>query len=664
MLLDEEVSTKLMEKGDTARNIKGVTIGDNPEPGLFRPYQYIYGRYETEKDEEQHRSGVPEELYWRPKGTNGDVNHPFRESVRLKLTRLMVEQVPVDKDIKQLNIEKLIERKVVKAVFPLHNVKTKELLEKEWLPPLNQIDRAPWFIPTTKIKEHYGEKIGLYFTFIGHYAQWLAYPAFTSIPFSIILWAISENGDIYESNAKYALPFASIYITLWAIGMLEYWKRLESYTAMKWGTSEFEVHEVERVSFVGTELYSHIDGEKRVFFPTAQRTRRQHFTTTIVLICMGLALGVVAGLYAAQDSIARHTTPDDAQLIVSILNAFQIQFFTLVYNNFIAYKLNSYENHRTATNFEDAMITKLFAFQFVNSYASFFYLGFVAPYQLPQEGADPTFRGRCTASNCMEPLGINLAVIMASRIAQSFFFNKLLPLYFANQRAKHEEDESTRPAIELQLRQNDVLRQSLADYSDTAIQFGYIAMFISAFPFVACFGLALVIVDLRAKAWRLLHSDQRPLLQLAQDIGTWQTIFEVVAYAAVVTNAGLVVFTQNTFKGYFDSYGQTMTFIIFQWVLIVGQQVMRAVIPDIPINVSTQLERSTFIVGKLIDKKADDDDDKLMDDKALRKVKEQFLASVLVDEFPMNEAQGDAILHRLEERKSNKPVIHRAVSHR
>ena len=34
------------------------------------------------------------------------------------------------------------------------------------------------------------------------------------------------------------------------------------------------------------------------------------------------------------------------------------------------------ENHRTQTKFNDALIFKLFAFQFVNSYASCFYIAF------------------------------------------------------------------------------------------------------------------------------------------------------------------------------------------------------------------------------------------------------------------------------------------------
>jgi hypothetical protein len=39
--------------------------------------------------------------------------------------------------------------------------------------------------------------------------------------------------------------------------------------------------------------------------------------------------------------------------------------------------LNQWENHRTDTDYENHLILKTFLFQFVNSYASFFYIAFV-----------------------------------------------------------------------------------------------------------------------------------------------------------------------------------------------------------------------------------------------------------------------------------------------
>ena len=60
----------------------------------------------------------------------------------------------------------------------------------------------------------------------------------------------------------------------------------------------------------------------------------------------------------------------------SILNALQIQILNFVYSK-VAIWLTKRENHRTDTSYEDSLISKLFCFSFVNSYASFFYIAYI-----------------------------------------------------------------------------------------------------------------------------------------------------------------------------------------------------------------------------------------------------------------------------------------------
>lgn len=53
-----------------------------------------------------------------------------------------------------------------------------------------------------------------------------------------------------------------------------------------------------------------------------------------------------------------------------------------VYNR-VAVLLTDAENHRTDTAYEDSLIGKTFVFQFVNSFASLFYIAFVKQYAEP-----------------------------------------------------------------------------------------------------------------------------------------------------------------------------------------------------------------------------------------------------------------------------------------
>jgi hypothetical protein len=51
----------------------------------------------------------------------------------------------------------------------------------------------------------------------------------------------------------------------------------------------------------------------------------------------------------------------------------------------------------------------LWCVQFVNSYASFFYIAFIA--SSVSSANDDGGQGDCAASSCMIPLGLNLAII-------------------------------------------------------------------------------------------------------------------------------------------------------------------------------------------------------------------------------------------------------------
>jgi threonine/homoserine/homoserine lactone efflux protein len=63
--------------------------------------------------------------------------------------------------------------------------------------------------------------------------------------------------------------------------------------------------------------------------------------------------------------------------VASILNTLQIMIFNMIYQA-RAIQLTDEENHRTDTDYEDSLIVKLFVFQFINSYTSFFFLAFIA----------------------------------------------------------------------------------------------------------------------------------------------------------------------------------------------------------------------------------------------------------------------------------------------
>lgn len=131
---------------------------------------------------------------------------------------------------------------------------------------------------------------------------------------------------------------------------------------------------------------------------------------SIVLSLIAVVIGVVASIYTLRFSL-QSRLGSTASVIASILNTLEITLFNIVYSR-IAVVLTDSENHRTDTQFEDALVSKLFVFQFVNSYASFFFIAFIASYLPKPSSAPESFKGQCGAEDCMLPLSINLVNLL------------------------------------------------------------------------------------------------------------------------------------------------------------------------------------------------------------------------------------------------------------
>jgi len=118
-------------------------------------------------------------------------------------------------------------------------------------------------------------------------------------------------------------------------------------------------------------------------------------------------------------------------------------------------------------------------------------------------------------------------------------------------------------------------------------------------------------VEIRADGMKLVRIHQRPLPVGAEDIGTWQLIFTAIAGVSVVTNAALVFFTMTLFE---DSSPENRLwyFILFQYFVFSSLYLFAVLVPDVPEDVQIQLERTEFLVDKIIDKVADEDDAELL----------------------------------------------------
>jgi anoctamin-10/anoctamin-7 len=217
-------------------------------------------------------------------------------------------------------------------------------------------------------------------------------------------------------------------------------------------------------------------------------------------------------------------------MIKSLLIAIQIQICNSIYSD-VALKLNNYENHRTDTEYEDALITKTFLFEFVNSFISLFYTAFVKPQLLL---TDP-----CTNGDCLSELQTTLGIIFMTRIFVGNFTEVVVPAAVGLLKVREIEgmiskqenitaEESKKEISEIErtfiLPEYDVMLGTFADYSELVIQFGYATMFVAAFPLATVFSFINNYVEIRVDSWKLCQLTRRARPTSAEDIGAWYVL--------------------------------------------------------------------------------------------------------------------------------------------
>ena len=246
---------------------------------------------------------------------------------------------------------KMIEKKQVLAIFPLHDPHRIKDFAKSWYAP----SVMPWNMPYDDIKDYYGEKMGLYFAFVSHYTQWLIVPAVVGFAFQLVVWI---TGDFSHP----VLPFFCVLITLWSVTMLEAWKRKEKLLSLEWGTAGFEEEEPTRPQFKGEIIPSFIDGSSMSYFPPSKRESLVAQSTILIAMLIMLVVGCVASIYVLRFYLYS-SIGSDASTVASVINAVQITILNFIYGK-VATKLTRRENHRTDTEYEDSLIAKIFVFQF------------------------------------------------------------------------------------------------------------------------------------------------------------------------------------------------------------------------------------------------------------------------------------------------------------
>ncbi|XP_036835494.1 anoctamin-1 isoform X7 [Oncorhynchus mykiss] len=434
----------------------------------------------------------------------------FDSKTRASIVFEVLKRTKCTKAKYSMGITSLLGSGVYTAAYPLHdgdvdgeNVEPndRKLLYEEWA----SYSVFYKYQPIGLVRKYFGEKIGLYFAWLGLYTQMLIpaslvgvivflYGCATvdnNIPSMEIChprnnitmcplcdracnyWKLKEACGTARASHLFDNPatvFFSIFMALWAAMFMEHWKRRQMRLNYEWDLTGFEEEEDHpRAEYELCVMQKSLKKEHKT-----QKTEKEKLTcrdrlpaymTNIVmmLLMIGVTFAIVFGviLYRISITAALHmsnnpTTRSNVRLMVkttaAIINLVVILILDEVYGA-VARWLTVLEVPKTDRSFEERLIFKTFVLKFVNAFTPIIYIAFFRGRLVGRPGSylyvfESYRMEECAHGGCLMELCIQLSITMLGKqLIQNNLFEigipklKKLIRYIKSKRRSFQEEE-------------------------------------------------------------------------------------------------------------------------------------------------------------------------------------------------------------------------------
>ncbi|XP_071358188.1 anoctamin-2b isoform X2 [Trachinotus anak] len=408
----------------------------------------------------------------------------FDNATRGRIVYEILRRTVCVRTCQTIGISTLIAKGVYDAAFPLHDGdyrvighleerNDRQVLHEEWA----RYSAFYKYQPIDLVRKYFGEKIGLYFAWLGVYTQ-LLIPAsivgiivfgygvatvntnipslemcderlnFTMCPLcdrACDFWQLSTACGTARASHLFDNPatvFFAIFMSLWAVLFLEHWKRRQISLSFSWdltGIEEDEEHPRPRYETILLQKRQRTQKNKKnkkknetAIDKLTWKDRLPGYLINVssILFMFGLTFSAVFGVivYRITVSALMAMSPDpetksNVRVTVTatavIINLVVILILDEIYGA-VAVWLTELEIPKTETNFEERLILKAFLLKFMNAYAPIFYVAFFKGRFAGRPGNyvyvfNDYRMEECAPGGCLIELCIQLSIIMLGK---------------------------------------------------------------------------------------------------------------------------------------------------------------------------------------------------------------------------------------------------------
>ncbi|XP_064432485.1 anoctamin-9 [Mirounga angustirostris] len=483
-------------------------------------------------------------------------------------------------------LEDLVKSGVFETRFALH--KGEEDLKKKWARWRNMFHPQP----IDDIRDYFGEKVALYFAWLGWYTYMLVPAAvvgliiflsgFSLFNASQISKEICEAHDILlcprgDHSRRYqqlsdTCTFAklthlfdnegtvlfAIFMALWATVFLEIWKRQRARVVLHWDLYMWDEDQEE----MALELIHCPDYDLRP-------QQHSYLRSTVILvlslfmICLMIGMAHLLVVYRVLAAALFNSTLlfQEEQVTTAVVVTGALVHYVAILimtkvNKYVALKLCDFEKPRTFSERESKFTIKFFTLQFFAHFSSLVYVAFILGRINGHPGRSVRLAGlwkleECHLSGCMMDLFLQMAIIMGLKQTLSNCMEYLGP--WLAHKCRLMRFKLSRASGDPELRRlqcnyllNPVNTFSLFDeFMEMMMQYGFTTIFVAAFPLAPLLALFSNLVEIRLDAIKMVRLQRRLVPRKAKDIGTWLQVLETIGVLAVIANGMVIAFTSE-----------------------------------------------------------------------------------------------------------------------
>lgn len=505
---------------------------------------------------------------------------PIPPTTRIRIVHFVLKNTTAAGD----TLGDLVKKGVFEAKFPLH--KGEGDLKTKWARWRNMFQKQP----IDDIRCYFGEKVALYFAWLGWYTYMLVPAAlfglitflsgFSLFNASQISKEICEAHDIFmcprgDHSRRYqrlsdTCTFAklthlfdnegtvvfAIFMALWATVFLEIWKRQRAKVVLHWDLYGWDEDQEEMaLQLINDPHYK------------LQRHEHSYLRSTIILIlslfmiCFMIGMAHILVVYrvlaAALFSSSALPFLEEQVTTAVVVTGALVHYVTITImtmaNKRVALKLCDFEKPRTLSEQESKFTIKFFTLQFFAHFSSLIYIAFILGRINGHPGKSVRLAGlwkleECHLSGCMMDLFLQMAIIMGLKQTLSNCIEYLKP-WLAHKCRSMPGCESSDPELrdwKHNYYLNPVHTFSLFDeFMEMMMQYGFTTIFVAAFPLAPLLALFSNLVQIRLDAIKMVRLQRRLVPRKAKDIGTWLQVLKTIGVLAVIANGMVIAFTSE-----------------------------------------------------------------------------------------------------------------------